>query len=718
MPRDVRLPPAAGGATPVISSKHKTPATLKAGAQVLGRQLSLMQDATQRLCAISATHLETCGEQLDLAKGSYSAASALAAENSGGSEDVRKHEIVIQFQMKDLHDKVDFALQQILGVKEHATTMYHALQDQLQQQQHAIATAERALPRDSAPSPGRSEETENLKERDRVAKMELHVQDVERERDLLEKSIASEKEARAKEVEELERKIAEHIARAAAEERERCELESRLAKLGDDMSDAVHKAARSEERLEQEQARARERERDWELRQVKLEQDAAAAAAAVAAAAAADVQVKEVEVVREVEKVVEKIIEVEKPVEVVKKVIVERLVEIVKEVERAGTAREEEKMMWLAGEKVKWQAEYDELQRRGRQEMRVEQERQEREMEDRRREEARREREQARKRQVEFDRIGREREPIMEGQQERFRKQVERQRQQRQEQEQAAAAMMHMWSQLELVDARIEDTVEALWPLSNELAWTARELQHDSQGLVESLDGLSQHLKNTHLDLCFVHHDIERRASGLPGEGSSSTAWSSANPRDGRPPLPPKAGSRCSGGGGNGFVEELALTPRSARSLAGSLSEGVTGAISRLASPRNAPGPLEKVSREWADMIQCILERQSLFLPPSTSTAASIPSTTSSAPDQASEAVSSVTVTTDTPADGARGRDDAGIGSGGGEREPARQVEAAPMSPRSLALHWLTEPSADVSKSQLQVKSRVKNDVTKLRNGY
>ena len=349
--------------------------------------------------------------------------------------------------------------------------------------------------------------------------------------------------------------------------------------------------------------------------------------------------------------------------------------------------------------------------------MRVEQERQEREMEERRREEARREREEARKRQVEFDRIGREREHIMEGQQEWFRTQVERQRQHRQEQEQAAAVMMHMWSQLEQVDARIEETVESLWPLSNELAWTAREMQHDSQGLVETLDGLSQHLKNTHLDLCYVHQDIERRASGLPGEGSSSTAWSSANPRDGRPPLPPKAGSRGGGNGGNGFVEELALTPRSARSLAGSLSEGVTGAISRLASPRNAPGPLEKVSREWADMIQCILERQSLFLPPSTSTAASIPSSTSSALDQ--EAVSSVTVTTpDTPADGARGRDDAGIGSGGGGRESARQAEAAPMSPRSLALHWLTEPSADVSKSQLQVTSRVKIGMTKMRNGY
>ena len=92
MPRDVRPPPAAGGATPIVSSKHKTPATLKAGAQVLGRQLSLMQDATQRLCAISATHLETCAEQLDLANERYSAASALAAEHSGGSEDVRKHE--------------------------------------------------------------------------------------------------------------------------------------------------------------------------------------------------------------------------------------------------------------------------------------------------------------------------------------------------------------------------------------------------------------------------------------------------------------------------------------------------------------------------------------------------------------------------------------------------------------------------------------------------
>jgi hypothetical protein len=34
--------------------------------------------------------------------------------------------------MKDLHDKVDVALQHILSVKEHASTMYHALQDHIQ----------------------------------------------------------------------------------------------------------------------------------------------------------------------------------------------------------------------------------------------------------------------------------------------------------------------------------------------------------------------------------------------------------------------------------------------------------------------------------------------------------------------------------------------------------------------------------------------------------
>ena len=72
--------------------KPKTPSSsnLVMGAQVLGRQLSLMQDATQRLCAISATHLETCAERLDQANQRYGAASALAADASGGSEDVRK----------------------------------------------------------------------------------------------------------------------------------------------------------------------------------------------------------------------------------------------------------------------------------------------------------------------------------------------------------------------------------------------------------------------------------------------------------------------------------------------------------------------------------------------------------------------------------------------------------------------------------------------------
>ena len=55
-----------------------------------------------------------------------------------------------------------------------------------------------------------------------------------------------------------------------------------------------------------------------------MEKDAASAAAAEEAA---HVDVKEVEVIREVEKVVEKIVEVEKPVEVVKQVLVERRVE-------------------------------------------------------------------------------------------------------------------------------------------------------------------------------------------------------------------------------------------------------------------------------------------------------------------------------------------------------------------------------------------------------
>jgi hypothetical protein len=99
---------------------------LRAGAEALGRHLSLMQEATLRLCTVSGEHLKAVAENLSESR--HQQAAVVKEEGSEG----RRHEIVYQFQMKDLHDKVDLALEQILSVKEHSTTMYYALQDAIQ----------------------------------------------------------------------------------------------------------------------------------------------------------------------------------------------------------------------------------------------------------------------------------------------------------------------------------------------------------------------------------------------------------------------------------------------------------------------------------------------------------------------------------------------------------------------------------------------------------
>ena len=55
------------------------------------------------------------------------------------------------------------------------------------------------------------------------------------------------------------------------------------------------------------------------------------------------------------------------------------------------------------------------------------------------------------------------------------------------------------------------------------------------------------------------------------------------------------------------------LTPRGARALSNSVTHTLSGLS--IMSPR-AEGGLDTQARKWADMIQCILERQSLHLAP------------------------------------------------------------------------------------------------------
>ena len=128
-----------GSAAPLAANKSATQRATEqtAAAEALGRQLSLMQEATLRLCSVSLEHLTTATENLQEARAQYAAASK-ASKAERDQEDVRRTEIVYQFQMKDLHDKVDLAMQQILGVKEHATTMYYSLQDAIQVQHTLI----------------------------------------------------------------------------------------------------------------------------------------------------------------------------------------------------------------------------------------------------------------------------------------------------------------------------------------------------------------------------------------------------------------------------------------------------------------------------------------------------------------------------------------------------------------------------------------------------
>ena len=110
------------------------------------------------------------------------------------------------------------------------------------------------------------------------------------------------------------------------------------------------------------------------------------------------------------------------------------------------------------------------------------------------------------------------------------------QQQHHQEQEQDSALLWHLWCQLVEGDTEIEHVLHNVWPLINELVWTVGEVGQETQGLVDSWRAVNAHLKNTHLDLCFVHQDIQRRAAGT----HSHTPPNDTHPtsRDSKPPLP------------------------------------------------------------------------------------------------------------------------------------------------------------------------------------
>ena len=764
-----------GSAAPVAANKSaKQRATEQtAAAEALGRQLSLMQEATLRLCSVSLEHLTTATENLQEARAQYAAATK-ASKAERDQEDVRRTEIVYQFQMKDLHDKVDLAMQQILGVKEHATTMYYSLQDAIQvqhtlikegpaqelreecarlaaeqekvaieranmqrvremvdeevamvEEERAAVDRERdalradrlvvgrereALAAELAASSGERELRASIdalqghvsqleKERDclcqdkraleaRENAMNTQLKADQREREVQEQALNSalatltKTEAELRQAQETRAVLMDQVAalrkqinentseaeareKAAAQQAHDMQMAVRTAEAAgadmtaqiEDLQQQVNDAnARFKQQLAVvESSLSVEKERGDEARHSAEDAHRAAETTAI--------RVRELEnslsnaegrcVALEGEKqeltdrmhgmTQDRANELSKMTDLmqgradqVQKLSDERVrlqEELEKSEELLGAAQQE-----LVILKADLQARNDELVRlsaaqKERDELKTEGDGEGRMLSSEF--QRRLDREASMTAAAEQSRWLELQVRLLEGRQACQNAEPEGWRTTDEETvgidlDQDEDDVMLEWQQLANADQLVDATVRRIGSLVHNLVREVHRTRVDTGRVVTELDLLASHLKQTHLDLCFVRQDIERKAVGgitlTPG-GTTTNMGAKPPPLPlpedrGRPPLPRPGRTGEAASDGSLTPRTLAdslsegmhvLTPRGARALSNSVTHTLSGLS--IMSPR-AEGGLDTQARKWADMIQCILERQSLHLAP------------------------------------------------------------------------------------------------------